>query len=58
MNLAMRKDYSGRGHGKRRRGGDYDRDPQPGAGAFGVTTVHGNLPLPYTTDNTLRVMDL
>lgn len=24
---------------------------------LGVTTVHGNLPLPYTTDNTLRVMD-
>ena len=24
---------------------------------LGVTTVHGNLPLPYTTDNTMRVMD-
>lgn len=25
---------------------------------IGITTVHGNLPLPYTTDNTLRVVEL
>ena len=25
---------------------------------LGITTVHGNLPLPYTTDNTLRVVEM
>ena len=25
---------------------------------LGITTVHGNLPLAYTTDNTLRVVEL